>query len=161
MGELLLVAIFLLLPACVPSLEVTPTPSVQPVPTSRPAVTSTPTAVPPTDTPDWCIGWWCALSGVVYAGTAGPGNELEGVLVQLSHTSYCSPTRGQHEGRTGPDGRFQFDVFVHDTDTFWFEVQLDGYESVEQRIGGFDCLYCSCPAVEIVLPFSGTSTSSP
>jgi hypothetical protein len=79
----------------------------------------------------------------------------------LSHVSHCSPTRGQQLAHTGPDGRFGFEVFLHDTDTFLIAVEQNGYEPVRQSIGGFDCLYCVCPPVEIVLKPLGTSTAVP
>jgi hypothetical protein len=88
---------------------------------------------------------------VVYEGENIPGNELGGVLVNLSQFSYCSPTRGEYELVTGEDGTFAFEVFLHDTDSFNFKVELDGYQTWEHAFGGFDCLYCSCPPVEIVL----------
>jgi hypothetical protein len=122
---------------------------------------SPPTSMPATATPDPCIGWRCILEGVVYADAASSGNELAGTLVQLSHVSYCSPTRGQYETTTGPDGGFGFEVFLHDTDTFLIQVEQDGYEPVRQSIGGFDCLYCACPPVEIVLEPLGISTPAP
>ncbi|MBU0704649.1 MAG: hypothetical protein KKC18_12380, partial [Chloroflexi bacterium] len=53
----------------------------------------TPTTAP-TFTPDSCTGWWCTVTGVVYAETTDFGNELEGVAVTLHQTSYCSPTSG-------------------------------------------------------------------
>jgi hypothetical protein len=82
---------------------------------------------------------------------ASSGNELAGILVELSHVSFCSPTSGEHETTTGPDGGFGFEVFVHDTDTFGIQVEQEGYEPVRQSVGGFDCLYCTCPLVEVVL----------
>jgi hypothetical protein len=120
-----------------------------------------PTSVPATATPDPCTGWRCTLEGVVYVDAAGPGNELAGTPVELSHVSYCSPTRGQHQTTTGPDGGFRFEVFLHDTDTFLIQVEQNGYEPVRQSVGGFDCLYCACPPVEIVLEPLGTSTPVP
>jgi hypothetical protein len=120
-----------------------------------------PTSVPATATPDPCVGWQCTLAGVVYADAASPGNELAGTVVALSHVSHCSPTRGQYETTTVPDGGFSFEVFLHDTDTFLIQVEQDGYEPVRQSIGGFDCLYCACPPVEIVLEPLGISTPAP
>lgn len=109
-------------------------------------------AVPsPTFTPTACTGWHCTLHGVVYAGEAVLGNELGGVMVSLSHFSYCSPTMGEHEAVTGEDGAFTFEVYLHDTDSFHFEVEIDGYQTWEYSFGGFDCLYCSCPPLEVVL----------
>lgn len=120
-----------------------------------------PTSVPATATPDPCVGWSCTLEGIVYVDAAGPGNESAGTLVELSHMSYCSPTRGQYETTTGSDGGFKFEVFLHDTDTFLLQVEQDGYEPVRESVGGFDCLYCACPPVEIVLEPLGTSTAVP
>jgi len=126
-----------------------------PTPTRTPTLTGTPN---PTGTPDpteeflfYCYGWSCYLEGVVYGGTPSPGNELEGITVRLSQYSYCSPTPAVPETTTGADGEFGFPVYVHDTDTFWIQVEMDGYGPVRQPIGGFDCLYCSCPPIEIVL----------
>lgn len=122
---------------------------------------SPPTGVPATATPDPCIGWRCTLEGVVYADAASPGKELAGTLVELSHVSYCSPTRGQYETTSGPDGGFGFEVFLHDTDTFLIQVEREGYEPVRRSVGGFDCLYCACPPIEIVLEPLGTATPVP
>ena len=66
-------------------------------------------------------------------------------------------TAGDHETVTGPDGTFAFDVYLHDTDSFLIEVEHDGYEPTSLLIGGFDCLYCSCPPIEIVLEPPETS----
>jgi len=99
----------------------------------------------PTFTPDPCTGWWCTVTGVVYADVIRPGNELEGATVTLRHTSYCSPTRGQHQTSTDADGRFEFtDVYVHDTDGIWIEVASEGYKLAQWNVGGFDCVSCSC-----------------
>jgi hypothetical protein len=119
--------------------------------------TSIPTSVPttaPTFTPDPCTGWRCVVSGVVYAGTAQPGDELAGATVTLDHTSYCSPTRGVHQAKTGPDGSFEFgDVFLHDTDRIRIEVASEGYESAGWDSVDRYYLYCSCfeDPLEIVL----------
>ena len=127
--------------------------------TLQPTWTSHPTKMP-SSTPDPtqeffrnCVGWQCFLKGVVYEGTASPGNELAGIAVRLSHHSFCSPTSGEHETTTGINGEFSFPVYVHDTDTFWIEAEIGGFEPVRQSIGGFDCLYCSCPPMMIVLQF--------
>ena len=128
-------ALFLLLPTgCSPPTGVTSSPD--------PAPTATPTS---------CAGWTCTLEGIVYVNSATPANRLPGAQVTLTQVSHCSPTVGDHETRTGDDGAFRFQVYLHDTDTFWFEVEEDGYEPVRQSLGGFDCLYCACPPVEIVL----------
>lgn len=95
-------------------------------------------------------------SGVVYADAAGPGHEVDGLVVQLSQSSYCSPTKGHRETTTGPDGSFEFEIYLHDTDGFTIRVEQEGYESASQSFGGFDCLFCSCPPFEIVLKSSDT-----
>jgi hypothetical protein len=120
---------------------------------------TTPTPVPtnipsPTDTPDPCTGWWCTVSGVVYVDAVDPGNELEGASVELNHSSYCSPTEGQYQTTTGPDGTFEFsDVFFHDTDRVWIQVDSEGYGSARWDSVGVYCYYCSCftSPIEIVL----------
>ena len=124
--------------------------------TPKPTVTfaSTPTCTPSseaTPSPTMCTGWMCTLGGVVYANKAESGQELEGVMVRLSQFSYCSPTSGQHETITDPEGIFEFDLYIHDTDKFLIEVELDGYKPASQSLGGFDCLYCNCPPIEIIL----------
>lgn len=127
------------------------TPEAAPTPTSIP--TPTPTTAP-TSTPDPCTGWKCAVTGVVYAGRAQPGNELAGATITLHHTSYCSPTRGEHQAETGPDGSFEFgDVFLHDTDRIRITVESEGYESAGWDSVDRYCFYCNCfgDPIEIVL----------
>jgi hypothetical protein len=75
--------------------------------------------------------------------------------------SNCAPTSGQHETITGPNGEFEFEVYVHDTDMFRIEIEQDGYEAVRQSVGGFDCLFCTCPLFEIVLQPLGATTPAP
>jgi hypothetical protein len=101
------------------------------------------------------------LEGVVYADAASPGNELVGTTVDLLHTSNCSPTRGEHQTVTGPDGQFEFGVYLHDTDSFRIEVEREGYEAFSQLMGGFDCLFCACPPIEVVLQPLGATTPAP
>jgi hypothetical protein len=122
-------------------------------PTPTRVATPTPTTAP-TFTPDPCTGWWCTVTGVVYAESTDSGNELEGVTVTLYQTSYCSPTSGQQQTETGPDGGFEFsDVFFHDTDRIRIQFESEGYESARWDSTGLYCLYCSCfgPSLEIVL----------
>ena len=111
--------------------------------TSLPKQTSSPT-------PD-CIGWSCEINGIVYSGAVEPGNELAGVAVAFYQISWCSPTAGKQETQTNSNGSFSFEVFVHDTDTYRIQIDVDGYQTAEIMMGGFDCLFCSCPLVEIVL----------
>jgi hypothetical protein len=109
------------------------------------------TISPPTFTPDPCTGWDCTITGVVYEGAAESGNEVSGAVVKMFQTSNCSPTKGEQEIVTGEDGTFEFEVFLHDTDSFRIGVELDGHQPGEYSFGGFDCLYCACQPVEIVL----------
>jgi hypothetical protein len=106
-----------------------------------------------TPTPDPCTGWWCVVSGVVYADTASPGHELANAPLQLGQFSYCSPTSGQYRTRTNRDGSFEARLFFHDTDRVWIEVGFEGYASARWDSIDFYCLYCSCFAspIEIVL----------
>jgi len=117
--------------------------------------------VQPTATPTSCTGWDCTLKGVVYVDAISPGNELAGTVVELSHFSNCAPTRGQHTTITGPNGEFEFEVYVHDTDTFRIQIEQDGYEPARQSVGGFDCLFCTCPLFEIVLQPLAAATPAP
>lgn len=121
------------------------------VPPPQPIDTSVQTSSPATLTPDPCTGWDCPITGVVYEGEVGAGHEVRGAVVKLIHTSYCSPTKGEYEVVTGEDGIFEFEVFLHDTDGFRIVVELDEYEPVSYSFGGFDCLYCACQPIEIVL----------
>lgn len=105
----------------------------------------------PVKTPTACSGWNCSLEGVIYANTASLSNELTGVKVHLQQISWCSPTKGEYETITGTDGKFRFKVYLHDTDTFWIELAVEGYQPVRQAIGGFDCLNCACHPSEIIL----------
>ena len=59
---------------------------------------------------------------------------------------------------TGPDGAFEFDVFVHDTDTITLAAQKPGYGTAERRILGVDC-FGSCSPVDLVLLKSATPVS--
>jgi hypothetical protein len=155
-----LMAALLLLAGCAGSPPAASEPPPQGVTTSQSPLDSGSTGTS-TATPDPCTGWSCALEGVVYAGAVGPNHTLAGIPVELSHLSYCSPTRGEHRTTTGAGGTFRFDVFLHDTDRFLIQVARDGYEPVRRSVGGFDCLYCACPALEIVLRPLGSPTAAP
>ena len=111
----------------------------------------TDTKVEATITPTLCSGWQCTLEGVVYPGSATPGKEMSGIQVSLKQVSNCSPTAGDQQALTDENGRFSFDVYLHDTDSFVFEVSEASYQLARQKIGGFDCLYCSCSPIEIIL----------
>ena len=136
-----------LISGCGSSSETTTTPKPEATSTTSPTVTNEPMI----STSDSCTGWNCTLAGVVYADSANPGNELVGVEVELLQASYCSPTKGEQVVTTNADGIFTFEVFLHDTDGFNFTVELEGYEPAKAKFGGFDCLFCACEPVEIVL----------
>jgi hypothetical protein len=138
-------------PALPPTWTPTVTPETTDIPTLAPTWTPIATLNPTQEFFSACVGWNCSLEGIVYVGSPSPGNQLEGIAVHLSQISCCSPTSGEHKAITGEDGTFAFAVYLHDTDTFLIKVQADGYEPVDRQIGGFDCLYCSCPPIEIVL----------
>lgn len=115
------------------------------------APTGTITLAKPTASPTSCVGWYCEIDGVVYLGSVDSGNEMAGVPLKLSQHSWCSPTAGDQETQSGPYGTFAFEVYIHDTDSIIVKVDLEGYQPVKVKMGGFDCLYCSCPFIEIVL----------
>ena len=99
----------------------------------------------PSPTPDPCTGWWCTATGIVYAGKVEPGNELEGAIITLNQSSYCSPTSGQQETVSGSDGKFEFgELFFHDTDGIRIEVAYEGYEMTQWDTKPLGCLYCDC-----------------
>jgi hypothetical protein len=122
----------------------------EPTPVSTPTLMLTsmpPNSAPTTATPtiDPCTGWWCTVTGIVYTDVAEQGNELEGASVTLHQTSYCSPTRGQHQTTSNSDGRFEFgEVFFHDTDRIRIQVTYEGYEPALWDSRGLYCLYCGC-----------------
>ena len=143
-GFLVFILVLLSLSGCT-TLKVAPT---QPSKTAM-ILTSTPTS-----TTDPCTGWWCTVTGVIYAETADYSNKLEGVTVTLLQTSYCSPTSGEQQTKTGSDGSFEFnEVFFHDTDQIRIHVESDGFESAQWDSSELSCLYCSCfeYPLEIVL----------
>ncbi len=116
-----------------------------------PTETIAPAKPEPSATPTYCVGWYCEIDGIVYSDSADPGNELEGAQVKLSQISWCSPTAGEQETQSGPNGTFAFELLIHDTDSLNIHVYFEGYQPAKVKFGGFDCLYCSCPLVEIVL----------
>jgi len=100
---------------------------------------------PPSPTLDPCTGWWCTATGNVYTGTVEPGNELEGAIITLNQSSYCSPTSGQQETMSGAGGKFEFsELFIHDTDGIRIEVAYEGYEITQWDTKSLGCLYCDC-----------------
>ncbi len=120
--------------------------------TQTPSPTPSPTPDPPTPspTPDPCTGWWCMATGIVYEGKVEPGSELEGAIITLNQSSYCSPTSGQQETVSGSDGKFEFgEIFFHDTDGIRIEVAYEGYEMTQWDTKPSGCLYCDC----FVMPF--------
>lgn len=88
---------------------------------------------------------------MVVQGEGETGNAIEDVEIQLSQFSYCSPTTGQQATLTDSDGKFAFDVYLHDTDSLAVRVELEGYQTAEYSMSGFDCLYCGCGPIELVL----------
>lgn len=117
----------------------------------NPTSTDTSTPAEPTPSPTSCTGWTCEIDGAVYLGSVEVGNALEGAQVHLSQISWCSPTAGEQETQSDPNGAFVFEVYLHDTDSFVFQVDVEDYQPVKVKMGGFDCLYCNCPPIEIVL----------
>ena len=106
--------------------------------------TQTPSPTP-SPTPDPCTGWWCTATGIVYGGTVEPGNELEGAIIKLNQSSYCSPTSGQQETVSESDGKFEFgELFFHDTDGIRIEVAYEGYEMTQWDTKPLGCLHCDC-----------------
>lgn len=152
------IGVVLFLGGCAVFKTASTTPGIAPLsPIDEPTATSSAILSPittPLPSPDPCTGWWCSVAGVVYAGAAHTGSELEGVTVTLHQTSYCSPTSGQHQTATGPTGKFEFsEVFFHDTDMIRIYVASEGYKSFQWDSSDLTCLYCSCFAdpLEIIL----------
>ena len=144
---LVLLILQLLLSACTAE----PFPA-EPIPVDpTPAELNPAESVTATPTPDPCTGWSCTLEGFVYLDSAAPGNKISGMPVDFKQVSNCSPTKGEYQGATDEDGRFSFEVFLHDTDSFVFEVNVEGYQPALVKLGGFDCLFCACDPVEIIL----------
>ena len=108
----------------------------------------------PSPTIDPCTGWWCTATGIVYRSTVESSNELEGAIITLDQASSCSPTRGQQETVSGPDGKFEFsELFFHDTDGIRIEVAYEGYEITQWDTKPLGCLHCDCfvMPIEILL----------
>jgi hypothetical protein len=58
------------------------------------------------------------------------GKPIVGASVACDHSSYTSPKLCQGTRITDASGQFSFeDVFFHDTDRLWLEVQMPGYVS--------------------------------
>lgn len=105
----------------------------------------------PTATPDPCSGWTCTLAGRVYAETAADDNRFSGIPITFEQVSNCSPTKGVQETATDGVGEFSFEVFLHDTDSFVITVQEENFALLEKKFGGFDCLYCHCSPIDLIL----------
>ena len=116
-----------------------------------------PTPAKPNATPTSCIGMNYAIKGAVYAGSVDSANALSGVPVSFSQHSNCSPTAGEQTAYTAEDGSFEFKVYIHDTDSFNFLVEVDGYDAASARTGGFDYLARSRLPVVLVLRPSESS----
>jgi hypothetical protein len=80
-----------------------------------------------------------------------PERFIGEATVMLRQTSYCSPTRGEHHAKTNEQGEFKFELFIHDTDGILLQVESIGFLPWEDSLAGMDCLFCSCPPLEIVL----------
>ena len=104
-----------------------------------------------TDTPDPCLGWDCTFTGTLYADEAIDDNRLSAIPVRLKQISWCSPTKGEQIRVADENGDFSFSVFVHDTDSYVIAIETEGYIPFEIKFGGFDCLYCHCPPLELIL----------
>ncbi len=146
-----ILAACLLLISCISTVDNQTDQTQQPGESITPTETITPAKPAASATPTYCVGWYCEINGVVYLGSADSGNELEGVQVKLSQISWCSPTAGEQETQSGPNGTFAFEVYIHDTDSINMQVDFEGYQTEKVNLGGFDCLFCRCPPVEIVL----------
>jgi hypothetical protein len=124
--------------ACHPR-QITPTMNIE---TTQP---SSPSAAADTPTPNPCTGWTCEVEGVVYAQSPNPGNELGGISLTLIHNSNCSPTQGQYQGISNPDGSYSFpEDFFHDTDRVRILVDQEGYNAWDWDSAGQYCYYCTC-----------------
>ena len=150
-----------LLTACVGTGSTPGVPRSTPLPGSRPGATEESPNSQPAATPTSCTGWTCTLQGTVFQGRAETDGELPGAEVELSHISNCSPTSGKHHTLTETDGSFTFQLYIHDTDTILIEVSRDGYAPEQRKIGGFDCLYCVCPALDFILQPLDTTQELP
>lgn len=104
-----------------------------------------------TTSPTFCTGWDCQINGVVYSGSEEEGNQLGGVTISLRHISNCSPSPEEQQIMTDDKGEFTFKVYIHDTDSFVITTEIDDYESEAIKFGGFDCLYCHCREIAVIL----------
>jgi len=141
----------LLLASCRPSKPVLNPPDTPSSLPARSTATTIPIEVPTSDPSLTCPGWSCTLTGGVVQGEAEAGNAIEDAEILLSQFSYCSPTSGQQVTLTDSDGKFAFEVYLHDTDSLTVRVELEGYQTAEESLSGFDCLSCGCGPIELVL----------
>jgi hypothetical protein len=98
-----------------------------------------------------CQGWNCEITGTLYEGSAESDNQVPQVEISLSQFSYCSPTAGEQNVISGPDGEFSFEVFLHDTDTLTFVIEDHRWDPFQAQVMGMDCLYCSCTPLDLVM----------
>jgi len=91
-----------------------------------------------------CSGWTCDLSGTFYEGSVEEGNILPGIDMGFSQHSYCSPTAGDYQTKTDEEGKYHFEIYLHDTDQLTFSVASEDYLPYTLQVNGMDCLYCSC-----------------
>jgi hypothetical protein len=95
---------------------------------------------------------WRKLTGIVHAAVPAPGHELAGARVTCRQFSNAprSGTCAPHSITTGPDGTFEFDVFVHDTDRITVSASRVGYTADEITLSGVAC-QAACPEADLVL----------
>jgi len=91
---------------------------------------------------------WRVVQGIVRHADMGLRAPLAGVRVTCRQASYVPQPGSCAPGSvvTGPDGRFAFDVFVHDTDTIRLVADKWGYAPASRVLSGFDCAG-RCPEV--------------
>jgi len=105
----------------------------------------------PTPTPTSFVCREDEIVGVVYAGAAGPGNELAGAMVgcAISGTAECGRSCVPSSLSTGTDGAFAFTV-DHYFGEYVIVAHAPGYQSAECSVR---CnYYAGCESCTIVLP---------